>query len=156
MTDAVNIRTATMDDLPFMRDLGRRMFDAIGFVPLSRYEKIIQGGGTATLNVAEANGDLVGFIYATHNTIGTKVQQCAVREDARRLQFATALVSSVTFPNDTFVAARCAVDLESNVFWRALGFNELERRDGGTRRGRVIARYTKTVGGLFVPEGSFR
>ena len=148
----LTVGSAGMADLPFMVDLGRKSFDAIGFIPASRYERIIEGEGNSTIHVAEANGDPVGFIYATHNLTGTKVQQCVVREDARRLQFARALVCAAIGPNDTFIAARCAADLESNAFWQALGFAECSRSAGGDRRGRTVIRYIKTVGGLFAPE----
>jgi len=150
--EALTVRTGGMADLPFMVDLGRKSFDAIGFIPTSRYERIIKGEGRSTIHIAEANGDPVGFIYATHSSTGTKIQQCVVQEDARRLKHAKALVSAASMSADTFIAARCAADLESNAFWRALGFVECGRSIGGNRRGRTIVRYVKTVGGLFVPE----
>ena len=150
---ALTVRPAGMADLPFMVDLGRKSFDAIGFIPASRYERVIEGEGLSTIHIAEANGDPVGFVYATHNLVGTKVQQCVVQEDARRLEHARALVSAATMPNDTFIAARCAADLEANAFWRALGFAECGQSVGGSRRGRMVVRYVKTVGGLFMREG---
>lgn len=150
MTSDIAVRPARMGDLRFMVDLGRKSFDAIGFIPAARYEAVIGGGGNSTIHVAEANGDPVGFIYATHKLIGTKIQQCVVREDARRLQYARALVSEAANPDDTFIAARCAADLEANAFWQALGFAECGRSVGGSRRGRMIVRYMKTVGGLLV------
>lgn len=152
MSADIEVRPARMADLPFMVGLGRKSFDAIGFIPAARYEAVIDGAGNSTIHIAETAGEPVGFVYATHKLIGTKIQQCVVREDARRLQFARALVSGATNPDDTFIAARCAADLEANAFWQALGFAECGRSVGGSRRGRTIVRYVKTVGGLLAPE----
>jgi GNAT superfamily N-acetyltransferase len=56
-----------------------------------------------------------------------RIQQIAVREDARRLDYGSALLHVVREFCTKFqrigVRLRCRIDLESNHFWQALGFS---------------------------------
>jgi GNAT superfamily N-acetyltransferase len=73
---------------------------------------------------------MVGYVLLTPGRGAysyAKIQQIAVREDARRLDYGTALISVVKEFCNTFarigVTLRCRLDLESNKFWNALGFH---------------------------------
>ena len=73
----------------------------------------------------------MGYILLTpgkgHHTY-TRIQQIAVRDDARRLDYGSALIAVVRDFCETFqrtgARLRCRTDLESNHFWKALGFNK--------------------------------
>jgi len=57
-----------------------------------------------------------------------KIQQIAVRNDARRLHYGTALLDVCRQFCEKFhrtgFTLRCRIDLESNNFWQALGFEK--------------------------------
>jgi len=160
------IRPATLKDITYIEHLRRKNSEAIGFIPKVRYEMEIDGRRGGSILVYENNGDLVGFIYATHNQAGvTHIQQIAIQDDARRLERGTALVEAVVKPIDWLVSCRCAADLESADFWKSIGFNQLDTvapksvygrsKDKAclpTRRARQILRFQKVVGGLWLPE----
>lgn len=72
---------------------------------------------------------MVGYVLLTPGRgpySYTKIQQIAVREDARRLDYGSALIEVVRDFCNTFnrlgTTLRCRIDLESNKFWKALGF----------------------------------
>jgi len=79
--------------------------------------------------IAEKNQDMVGYVLLTPGRKPysyAKIQQIAVREDARRLEYGSALLEVVKDFCNTHtrmgVTLRCRVDLESNNFWKSLGF----------------------------------
>ena len=144
------VRPVTSVDLPYLVYLADLEHDAIGFIPMACYERIVtERLPNATLLLAEENTDPVGFLYATHRNGFTKVQQVAIQSDARRLQRASVLVEAATRLNDAVVSLRCADDLEATCFWEALGFQLQSKVAGGKRRKRVINYYSKMVGGLY-------
>lgn len=159
------IRLATLLDIPYIDHLRKQEGEALGFIPLRRYEMEISGERHGSIIVCEENGDLVGFVYATHNSAGvTHIQQVAVQEDARRMDRASALVLATQRRTDWLMSCRCAAELESTHFWNALGFKVLDEvapksgygrwRDKATlptRRKRTILRFQKEVGGLWQP-----
>ena len=161
----MKIRKATLADLQYIEHLRRRESEAVGFIPIQRYEMEIDGRRGGDVIVVEEHTDLVGFVYATHNQAGVShIQQIAIQEDARRMERATALVEAITKPTDWLVSLRCAADLEATQFWEALGFDLLDRvmpksvygrgKDKATtptRRKREILRYQKVAGGLWLP-----
>ncbi len=90
--------------------------------------------------ICEKNLDPVGYILLTPGKSAysyAKIQQIAVREDARRLEYGTALLDVVRQFCETFgrkgVTLRCRQDLESNSFWKNLGFTKY----GVWKKGRV-------------------
>tara|TARA_Y100000310_G_scaffold1812_1_gene2277 strand:+ start:2181 stop:2675 length:495 start_codon:yes stop_codon:yes gene_type:complete len=159
------VRPATLNDIPYIDHLRKREGEAIGFIPLERYQMEIDGRRHGSILVYEEDGDLVGFIYATHNRAGvTHVQQVAIQEDARRMERASALVGTVQRNQDWLVSLRCAADLEATEFWEQLGFaleshvepksvygRGKDKATLPTRRKRDILRFQKVVGGLWLP-----
>jgi N-acetylglutamate synthase-like GNAT family acetyltransferase len=156
------IRQATMGDVPYIDGLRRKESESLSFLPLSAYEREIEDGGKVI--VAEEGGDLVGFLYATHNKGVARVHQVAIQEDARRMARAALLVKAAQKDTDWLISLRCASDLDAVDFWSALGF-DLTDREGAkppqwksrestrftNRRGRVMLRFQKVVGGLWLP-----
>ena len=137
-------RLATPADLPYIDMLRRRESEALGFLPLSAYERIVCGASAHRLWIVEAEGDRVGFLYASPGGTGRAlpIVQVAVQQDARRLAYASALVSeaecyAVQLQRPA-VGLKVAQDLESTTFWTALGYRLLGMEAGGARRGRVM------------------
>lgn len=158
------IRRAELSDIRYIESLRRKESEAIGFIPMQRYEMEINGERGGSILVCLENDDHVGFLYATHNKAGvTHIQQVAIQEDARRMERASALVQAAQRPFDYLISLRCAADLEATQFWSALGF-ELEghvlpksvygrgkdKATKATRRKRDILRFQKVIGGLWL------
>ncbi|MDD5701597.1 MAG: GNAT family N-acetyltransferase [Dehalococcoidales bacterium] len=156
------IRKATLEDIAYIESLRRKESEAIGFIPKLRYEMEINGERHGSVLVIEEDGELVGFVYATHGNITTHIQQIAIQEDARRMDRASALVEYLMQASPLIqVSCRCAQDLESNEFWKALGFNLVGvidsksmysvGKDKRSRRGRQLNIFCKAVNGLWLP-----
>jgi len=103
---------------------------AVGFIQKTIWEKYVWGGErNFVVLIAEANNDAVGYVLITPGkglrTYG-KIQQIAVRDDARRLKYGKALISVCrdfcAFMHIKGFTLRCRIDLDSNHFWKSLGF----------------------------------
>jgi GNAT superfamily N-acetyltransferase len=124
------VRNSTIADLLLIDKLQKENSHAVGFIQKTIWEKYVFGGErNFVVFVCEKNNDAVGYILITPGMgIGRyiKIQQIAVRDDARRLDYGSALISVVKDFCNTFNRAgatlRCRIDLDSNHFWKALGF----------------------------------
>jgi hypothetical protein len=142
------VREAKIGDLPYVVDLSKKENHALGFIPKVAYESAITGIKRGKrwslvcndmLFVCENNEDLVGFCLASFgNPIGKdrigKIAQICIQEDARKIYRGRLLLESV-LAHGIKVGCRnfkcgCADDLESNLFWKAMSWNELYQRKG--------------------------
>jgi GNAT superfamily N-acetyltransferase len=130
--DDLIVRNSTMKDMLFIDKLQKDNSFAVGFIQKTVWEKYVFGGErNFVVFVCEKNNDPVGYILITPGKgVGThiKIQQIAVRDDARRLDYGSALIAVVRDFCNTFNRAgatlRCRIDLDSNKFWKALGFDQ--------------------------------
>ena len=126
----LTVRTANATDRAFIDKLQKDNSYAVGFIQSTIWDKYVFGGErNFVVFICEKNSDMVGYILLTPgrgNLSYAKIQQIAVREDARRLDYGSALIAVVKDFCNTFdrigVTLRCRTDLESNKFWKALGF----------------------------------
>ena len=129
--DDLVVRTATEADRTFIDKLQKENSYAVGFIQSTIWDKYVFGGErNFVVFICEKNDDLVGYVLLTPGRGAytyAKIQQIAVREDARRLDYGSALLAVVKDFCNTFerigVTLRCRIDLESNHFWRNLGFS---------------------------------
>ena len=128
----LTVRNARELDVTFIDKLQKDNAHAVGFIQRTIWDDYVFGGGrNFVVFICEKNEDLVGYVLLTpgkgQNTY-TRIQQIAVREDARRLDYGSALIAVVRDFCETFnrsgARLRCRQDLESNKFWRALGFSK--------------------------------
>ena len=126
------VRNATETDITFIDKLQKDNSYAVGFIQRTVWDNYVFGGGrNFVVFICEKNNDQVGYILLTpgkgHHTY-TRIQQIAIRDDARRLDYGSALIAVVRDFCETFqrtgARLRCRTDLESNKFWKALGFNK--------------------------------
>jgi len=132
--DTINdilVRTSTVQDLMVLDKLQKDNSYAIGFVPKTYFEKAVWGGQkNAIVLICMANNDEVGYVYLTPGKYLSyaKIQQIAIRNDARRLKYGTALMDVCKQFCEKFgrigFTLRCRQDLESNHFWASLGFDK--------------------------------
>ena len=130
--DDLVVRNSTIQDQLFIDKLQKDNAFAVGFIQRTIWEKYVFGGErNFVVFVCEKNNDPVGYILLTPGLgVGSyvKIQQIAVRDDARRLDYGSALIAVVKEFCNTFNRAgatlRCRIDLESNKFWKSLGFHK--------------------------------
>lgn len=168
MTDSIacetTVRRATAADLIYVDSLRKKEASALGFITKQCYEHIVDPncvgvrrcGDGASLFVTEDNGDLTGFCYSSFNAGLMSIFQIVVQEDARRWHRASLLLDAVESEaarlNAERIKARVAIDLESNHFWRAMGFVPVAITNGTflnqreAKRKRPIAVYIKDRG----------
>ena len=126
----IQVRTATIKDAFLIDKLQKENSYAVGFIQKSIWDKYVFGGErNFVVFICESNNDAVGYVLITPGKGAykyAKIQQIAVRNDARRLHYGTALLDVCRQFCEQFhrvgFTLRCRQDLESNKFWKALGF----------------------------------
>jgi hypothetical protein len=126
------VRTSTASDMLLIDKLQKENSAAVGFIQKTVWEKYVFGGErNFVVFMCEANNDAVGYVLITPGRDVMhygKIQQIAVRNDARRLYYGTALLDVCRQFCEEFArkgfTLRCRQDLESNQFWKALGFEQ--------------------------------
>jgi len=126
----ISVRTSTIKDMLLIDKLQKDNSYAVGFIQKTVWEKYVFGGErNFVVFICEANNEAVGYVLITPGKSSykyAKIQQIAVRNDARRLQYGTALLDVCRQFCETFhrigFTLRCRQDLESNKFWKTLGF----------------------------------
>jgi len=137
-----------MVPLSYVRDLMEKNYEAVGFIPLPKLEEYALRG---QILVQHENDEPCGYLAFGNGWPVLKVYQCCIQTDARRAAQATALVDRLIAiakeRNCIAISLWCADDLESNQFWRAMGFHFGGRRPGGSRRGREHNRWMLMISG---------
>ena len=146
--DIGQVRFAKEIDIPYVISLSKKENHSLGFIPKMAYESAITGikSGDRWSNVCndklfviECNKDLVGFCLASFgipNAISKKgkIAQICLQTDARKLLRGRKLLDSVVDYGATIgtlaFSAGCANDLESNIFWKAMGWICIAQRKG--------------------------
>lgn len=126
------VRNANYKDSSFIDKLQKENSFAVGFIQRTIWDKYVFGGErNFFVLMCEKNLDPVGYTLVTPGRKSgdfVRIQQIAVRNDARRLHYGKALIEvirSFCVLNERLGARlRCRKDLESNSFWEALGFSK--------------------------------
>ena len=124
------VRNASYRDAAIVDKLQRDNSYAVGFIQQTIWDKYVFGGErNFFVLIVEANNDPVGYTLITPGRgMGSylRIQQIAVRDDARRLHYGNALMSVIErFAREQQRAGarlRCRADLDSNNFWKEMGF----------------------------------
>ncbi len=91
------VRTSTQKDKVFVDKLQKENSHAVGFIQKTIWDDYVWGGKrNFVVLIAEANNDPVGYVLITPGKKPyqyAKIQQIAIRNDARRLQYGTALIN---------------------------------------------------------------
>jgi N-acetylglutamate synthase-like GNAT family acetyltransferase len=126
----ISVRNSTVKDILLIDKLQKENSFAVGFIQKTIWDKYVFGGErNFVVLICEANNDAVGYVLITPGRGAYKygkIQQIAVRNDARRLYYGTALLDVCRQFCEKFhrvgFTLRCRQDLESNNFWKSLGF----------------------------------
>lgn len=133
------VRTSTIKDMLLIDKLQKENSYAVGFIQKTIWEKYVFGGErNFVVLICESNNDAVGYVLITPGMDSyryAKIQQIAVRNDARRLYYGTALLDVCRQFCEKFhrvgFTLRCRQDLESNLFWKNLGFEKYDTWEKG-------------------------
>ena len=132
--------------LDFIVDLHKRNSGALGFIPKPTIKKFIEDG---QVFLKDEGGLYAGyFIIGSTNRNNLKIYQACVEEDLRKLQYGKELFKEVIEHGLTYncesITLRCRENLNSNIFWKALGCNLLyldERQTQRTKKGVNVCEY---------------
>jgi GNAT superfamily N-acetyltransferase len=139
----IDVRVATMDDLPFLDSLQKQHSKALGFFPRAQMEGYI---ANQWILIAEdaATKQPVGYCasrdrYLKRDELGVIYQLCVAPGDQRKLVGAS-LIKAV-FERSAYgcrlYCCWCAQDLEANYFWESLGFVPIAFRGGSGKKKRI-------------------
>lgn len=165
------IRSAKLEDVPFIVDLAKKESLSLGFIPKPAYSAAITGHKTGkrwstTCNdkifVCEENAQLVGFVMFSYGKVA-KCNQIAIQSDARLFERGKALLSAAIAHGNLKgiedFACGCADDLSSNLFWQQMGWSKFGERFGISYKNtwkqtskRVVNLYQYQSNGLFKTE----
>ena len=129
-----SIRPGASLDFIYIDSLRKTEGNALGFIPKDVYISVLEKRRYANrdrhhyqnIYLTEDNGERTGYCYYSVSGPIVDIIQIAVQQDARRWHRALMLVNQVI--NDsinlqkTGIKARVAIDLESNEFWKGIGF----------------------------------
>lgn len=135
-----------MDDLAYITGLMAQNTDEPGFIPAPTIENRYITKGRYAIQ-ADLRGRKVGYIlHGAPTAYGVlTIAQACIAMDKRNRGFGQEAVAVVIEraiqAGAKSIKLRCADDLESNLFWQALGFEATRQDMGGERRGRLINTY---------------
>lgn len=123
----------------YCEKLRRADGNALGFVPFSAFGQAMRRN---RMIIEIENDEPCGFLIFTSVRERLKILMIAIQKDARRIFHATNLLSGMLTLEDTkrseYIQLRCADDLPSNSFWRAVGFSLITQVDGGKLRSAIV------------------
>jgi hypothetical protein len=138
MNEQTLLREAVPQDFAYIDSLRKKEGSALGFLPKDAYMSVLTKTRIANrdrwkyqkLWVTTDNNDLTGFCYASFANDPATIIQIVVQQDARRWHRAILMESAVCDEAKsrmlTSIKCRVAVDLESNFYWKAIGYNPVE------------------------------
>ena len=127
-------RCAGAADWEFIDHLRKREGQALGFIPKDVYLSVLERRRVHNRDrwkyqeviVTTDNNDLTGFSMTSYFSEMANVFQIVIQQDARRWHRALLMLDQIEAKarglNRKGVTCRVAMDLESNVFWRAVGY----------------------------------
>ena len=167
MPEPTKLRDGIASDWLSIDALRKKEGAALGFIPKDAYLSTLEHLPRANraryryqrVLVTTDNNDLTGFTYTSYASDWASIIQIVVRPDARRWQRALLMAEEVERDARRFgkhgITCRVACDLESNFFWRAIGYEPitqvvstwLNQRESKSKRPLWV--YRKPIGGLF-------
>jgi GNAT superfamily N-acetyltransferase len=130
--DDITVRNSNLKDYLLVDKLQKENSYAVGFIQDTIWNEYVWGGKrNFVVLICEVNFDPVGYVLITPARGSyryAKIQQIAIRDDARKLYYGSALIKVCRDFCEKFgrpgFTLRCRTDLESNHFWKALGFEK--------------------------------
>jgi hypothetical protein len=158
------LKYAEPGDFAYIDSLRKKEGNALGFIPKAVYEGILGRCNADGRNrwrysdilVTVDNRDLTGFCLVSYSGDMAKIFQIVVQQDARRWHRALMMAEEVERQalehGKRGVTCRVAFDLESNWFWRAIGYIPVKQvtstwlNQGESKSRRPLWHYQKNIG----------
>lgn len=133
-----NLRLGTFGDFSYIDSLRKKEGSALGFLPKDAYTSVLERRRVAERDrwkyqkiwIVEDDGDMTGYCYASFHKNPATIIQIVVQEDARRWHRAMMLEDAVEQETRdrglSEIKCRVAYDLESNFYWKAIGYIPVE------------------------------
>lgn len=134
---ALFIRPAELSDVPFCKALADANREALGFIVAAVFVDAIRRN---QLLVAEAAGEVVGFVRYNHRVRGVETAlydicvASAVQLQGVGRSLVMALSETCRLRKRQAIIARCPEDLPANAFYARLGFRPITVEPGRRRR----------------------
>ena len=148
----ISVRTATMDDLPFLDELQRGQTKAVGYFPRGQFMGYIEQEAVLIAHAADDPTKSLGYIiskdrYLKRDELGV-VYQLNVVPEARRMLVGAALLKEA-FERSAYgcrlYCCWCAQDLPANRYWESMGFVPVAFRAGSDKKRRVHIFWQKRI-----------
>ena len=132
--DGTILRCAKAEDWLYIDCLRKKEGRALGFIPKDTYLSVLERRRIHERDrwkyqevlVTEDNGELTGFCMTSYYSSLANIFQVVVQNDARRWHRALLMADSVERKarglGKIGICCRVAKDLESNLFWGAVGY----------------------------------
>jgi predicted GNAT superfamily acetyltransferase len=132
------LRDAVPGDFEYIDSLRKKEGSALGFLPKDAYMSVLHKKRIANRDrwkyqriwVVEDNLDLTGYCYASFSGDPATIIQIVIQDDARRwhraMMLESAVESEARLRGLCSIKCRVALDLESNAYWRAIGYIPVE------------------------------
>lgn len=129
------VRCAEEKDWLYIDGLRKKEGQALGFIPRDVYTSVLERRRVHNRDrwkyqevlVTTDNGDLTGFSMTSYFSDMANVFQIVVQQDARRWHRALLMIDQIDAKARGLkrrgITCRVAMDLDSNVFWRAIGYS---------------------------------
>lgn len=129
-------------DLRYVESLMRVETKRIGWMPAVALRQAYDRG---RIVLHRENDQPLGYCVWSHNKGVLKCFQIVVQNDARRLIHGTRLIAktiaAAAHYRPTLISLRCAIDLDSHLFWQALGFIPVAVAQGKGKNKRQLIVY---------------
>ena len=127
--------------------LHRKNSEQLGLLPSARMREYVERGQVFT---AVEGGDLCGYLIAGMTPPWARVWQACVEYTLRGVGHGAVMVAKLEaearLRGCIGITLRCRDGLDSNLFWRALGFELQYQVAGGSRRGKRLNVWAKRIG----------
>jgi hypothetical protein len=135
----MSVTRARSSDFTYIHSLAKKHAEELGFLTTETMRIYLDRGD---VQIAQDNGDPVGFFLHSRLKAHTRIFQACVQIDARGLAHGIELLSDLvsrSVPAGTqHITLHCRDGLPSNAFWSACGFALDGSYPGGKSKGKVI------------------
>lgn len=136
----IEVRPASVEDIPAIEKIARQYRDELGFVRrVGLLEAITRDG----LKVATYDDMVIGFAHGHKRRDGiTTIREIAVHRDYKHLGAGRAMIDSF----DGVLRLKCTTDNQANDFYQRIGFTCIDTENGRKRELNVWQRIPKYWG----------
>lgn len=137
----VELRAATLAELPILLEIYRPNKKTLGFFPRGAFLNFIAAGNILTLR--DGGSDIDGFITFRETDDAIPLVHVCIRRERRKEGLASKMVSAFLrrFQDDRPFRVWCRKDYGLQEFWKSLGFSYCGKKPGRSLEGLELQRW---------------